>query len=290
MRVCLDCATRFEKGWTCPECGYVPKNIGGFPAFDPLLSGVNHGFKDSFFDELAPLEAKNFWFRSRNRLITWALDRYCPGAKEFLEIGCGTGYVLSGIAAVRPEIALSASEISSAGLAYAARRTPQASFFQMDARKIPFDQEFGVVGAFDVLEHIEEDELVLGQIAQALKPGGGLLLTVPQHRFLWSEVDRHACHVRRYQAEELRSKVCRAGLRVIMMTSFVSLLLPLMFLSRLSRRGSGQTDGYDAMAELRLSRVANFTLEKILDLERYLIKLGLRLPVGGSLLLVAQKV
>ena len=79
----------------------------------------------------------------------------------------------------------------------------------MDARRIPFEREFDVVGAFDVLEHIVEDEDVLGQMFKATRPGGGLLVTVPQHPFLWSASDEHAMHQRRYSRAELRRKVER---------------------------------------------------------------------------------
>ena len=50
----------------------------------------------------------------------------------------------------------------------------------MDARCIPYEEEFDVVGAFDVLEHIPEDDVVLAQMYRAAKPGSGLLLTVPR--------------------------------------------------------------------------------------------------------------
>ena len=43
----------------------------------------------------------------------------------------------------------------------------------MDARQIPFEKEFDLIGAFDILEHVEEDELVLKQMYKACKPGGG---------------------------------------------------------------------------------------------------------------------
>ena len=43
-------------------------------------------------------------------------------------------------------------------------------------RKIPFKGEFDVIGAFDVLEHIADDQLVLSQMYQALRDGGGILL------------------------------------------------------------------------------------------------------------------
>lgn len=66
----------------------------------------------------------------------------------------------------------------------------------MDARRIPFEGEFDVIGAFDVLEHIEEDERVLGQLNAALRSGGGIIATVPQHQWLWSEMDTVSGHRR----------------------------------------------------------------------------------------------
>jgi 2-polyprenyl-3-methyl-5-hydroxy-6-metoxy-1,4-benzoquinol methylase len=65
------------------------------------------------------------------------------------------------------------SDIFNRSLSFAQRRLPDAVLFQMDARRIPFEEEFDVVGAFDVLEHINEDDVVLRQMLQAIKPGGG---------------------------------------------------------------------------------------------------------------------
>jgi SAM-dependent methyltransferase len=118
--------------------------------------------------------------------------------------------VLSGIERAFPHLALYGSEIFSAGLAYAARRLNSAELFQMDARQIPFENEFDVIGAFDVLEHVKDDGVVLQQMHQALCAGGGLLVTVPQHPLLWSHLDEYACHVRRYTRKELRRKVVQA--------------------------------------------------------------------------------
>ncbi len=110
---------------------------------------------------------------------------------------------------------------------------------------------------------------------------------MPQHRFLWSVYDEHAHHVRRYAATELRAKVLQAGFRVVMMTSFVSLLLPLMVLSR--RLQNTPAADYDVLADLRVGRIANFLLASVLAVERVLIRLGIRFPAGGSLLLVARR-
>ena len=118
--------------------------------------------------------------------------------------------------------------------------------------------------------------------------GGGIILTVPQHSFLWSPQDEYAHHVRRYEAEELIGKVRRAGFAVDRVTSFVSLLLPFMFLSRWRKRTS--VEQFDALDELRVGPVANAMMESTLDIERLLIRLGCSLPAGGSLLLIARKI
>jgi len=287
MKLCQSCATTFDTTtWRCPHCGNEPSILAGFPSFAPGLSS-DEGFEDTYFHNLVEFEARNFWFRSRNKLILWALKRYFTSAKNFLEIGCGTGFVLSGVATAGSELKLSGSEISSAGLAYAAKRVPSANFFQMDARAIPFVDEFDVIGAFDVLEHIEDDETVLRQMHQATRPGGGIVLTVPQHAFLWSRADDHAHHVRRYAARDLINKVVSAGFRVERVTSFVSLLLPLMMASR--ARQPISKEQFDPLTELKIGRFSNAILEKIMNIEYLAIKAGLNLPAGGSLLLIARR-
>ena len=124
------------------------------------------------------------------------------------------------------------SEVFREGLAFAANRMPATELLQMDARKIPFVAEFDVIGAFDVLEHIEEDQEVLQQMHAAVKPGGGIIVTVPQHPWLWSGMDDYSFHKRRYTRAELTNKIKRAGFCPVWTTSFVTLLLPALMISR----------------------------------------------------------
>ena len=120
---------------------------------------------------------------------------------------------------------------------------------------------------------------------QALKSKGPLFLTVPQHMWLWSRVDEDACHVRRYSKSEIIEKVQDSGFKILVSTSFNSFLIPLMFLSRRSffRKHS------ISKSELDISSWLNFTFLLIMKIEIFLIQLGMRLPFGGSLILVAQK-
>lgn len=254
---------------------------------------MKEGFREEYFEQLAGIEARHFWFRSRNRLIIWALGRYFPDARSFLEIGCGTGFVLAGIERAFPEWRLRGGEFYPAGLQSASRRVKRAELLQMDARDIPFSDEIDVVGAFDVLEHILEDEMVLSQLYQALHRGGGAILTVPQHSFLWSSWDTISCHQRRYSQKELVVKMERAGFRIVRITSFFALLLPLLILSRLGSRSGTDATGIgkepDLDAEFGLPRFLNSSFEKVCTIERAMLKCGFSFPAGGSLLCVAMK-
>lgn len=288
MKVCLSCGGRFTgAGWDCPHCGASPDFSFGYLTFAPELASASDSFDADLFAPLARYEAGNFWFENRNRLLIWALERYFPAARSFLEIGCGTGFVLAGIRQRLPRLSLSGSDIFSQGLSFAQARIPDASLYQMDARRIPFEEEFDVIGAFDVLEHITEDETVLVEMYRATRPGGGVMLTVPQHPFLWSALDEHAMHKRRYTRRDLVEKVRRAGFRIVRLTSFVSLLLPAMVLSRLAKQRSDEP--FDPFAEFKISPRANAALSRLLGFERFLITSGLTLPAGGSLLVVAMR-
>ncbi len=107
MKVCLTCGSKFNSnGWSCPSCQETPITKDGFLAFEPRLSDKNKGFDPQAFEGLFKVEAESFWFRSRNRLILWAIQEYFPNAKKFLEIGCGTGFVLSAIEKTYPQMEL----------------------------------------------------------------------------------------------------------------------------------------------------------------------------------------
>lgn len=290
MKRCLACNVQFASSLTdCPACGFGPVLVDGFCAFAPELAHNGSGFKSTYFSALAHVEDANFWFRSRNQLILWALRKYYPTFSSFLEIGCGTGYVLSGVSKQFPDVMLHGSELFTAGLEFAAGRLPAVNLMQMDARNIPFNEEFDVIGAFDVLEHIEEDEFVLAQMHAALKPQGLMLLTVPQHDWLWSPVDEYACHVRRYLASDIHQKIDSAGFQIVRSTSFVTVLLPAMMISRfIQKKNSGEK--FDSLAEMSISPWLNALFSKLLGLEFCMIGTGINLPIGGSRLIVAKKV
>jgi SAM-dependent methyltransferase len=248
----------------------------------------NRPFPEESFELLQTVEDSSFWFRARNRLLVWAIGAHFPQARSFLEVGCGTGYVLQGLAASPLELELTGVELFPAGLDVARRRVPRATLVEGDARELAFDAAFDVVGAFDVIEHVDEDEAVLAALHRAARPGGGVVITVPQHSWLWSAVDEYGGHRRRYSRGELVEKLERAGFVVDRTTSFVSLLLPLLAVSRFRQRNL-PVESLDPVAEFGAPRVVDALLDRVMAVEQALVRRGISLPAGGSLLAVGHK-
>ena len=288
MRRCPNCDARLaSEKWQCPNCQWSAVEDGQIPVLAPDLAREIGGYEAALFETHGGDQAeRSFWTPARAALIVWALAKYAPGARRFLEIGCGTGGVLVRLEQAFPELALTGAEALVAGLHVAAKRLARTSLMQFDATRIPFESEFDAIGAFDVIEHIRDDNKVLSSMASALRPGGVLLLTVPQHPFWSGPADVSARHERRYTSAGLVKQVTEIGLKVECVTSFVSLLFPAMAAVRLMARM--RSGSYDSADEFKIGPF-NDVFAKVMDLERWSIRHGMRWPFGGSLLLVARR-
>lgn len=288
MKKCRKCGNIFKSDLReCPTCGTITKTVEGITALCFDQSNNGNGFDTKFYNILFAIENKHFWFRARNRIIIWALKRFFSSTVHFIEIGCGTGYVLEAIRKALPEAEISGSDLFREALFFTKKRVPTAALFQMDATDIPFENEYDVIGAFDVLEHIDNDQKVLHCFNNALNDSGGIILTVPQHPFLWSNYDTQSCHVRRYTRKELLEKVKRAGFDIVFASSFVSFLFPFLLISRKKTRTS--MDNLISFESNKIAAILNFVFELIMTAELLFIRIGVALPFGGSLLLIGKK-
>jgi SAM-dependent methyltransferase len=261
----------------------------GIPCYAPELLTSDQDYPGDNFAAVAGTEDQSFWFRSRNRLIKRLVARYLGAdPARMLDLGCGNGYVLQTLAAL-PNVRLTGAEQHWLGLVQAKKRLPQIDFVQVDARRLPFIAAFDAIGAFDVLEHIEKDTDVMSSIFRALKPGGYLFATVPQHPFLWSETDRLANHKRRYRRSDLMARIRQAGMAPVYCRSFVSLLFPAMLASRLFSKQNTSERTACRECELRLPAALDSIFGGIMKIEEALLAWGIRFPFGGSLLLAARK-
>lgn len=284
MKKCLRCDALFEKpDWICPNCSYETHFKDGFPIHaEEILNGAE-SFVTNIHDSLDKVEDNFFWFKARKKLIRNLFKKYCSSASSYLEIGCGNGTLLKEIQQHFKEMRLYGSEIYLDALHNSQKRAPDSHFMQMDIKNIPFVNEFDAIGCFDVLEHINDDMLALKNINQALTSNGNFIITVPQHMSLWSDQDTLACHCRRYSANELYSKLMTAGFDVAFMSSFVSTLMPPIYLSRRFSRSKSATE------EFEISPILNKIFYTICSLENYFILRNLKIPFGVSLIAIASK-
>jgi SAM-dependent methyltransferase len=152
------------------------------------------------------------------------------------------------------------------------------SVIRADARDLPVKSDScGIVTAFDILEHIQEDYLAAAEIARVLRPGGTALIAVPCDMALWSAHDEAVGHVRRYTRPELSALVEKGGLTIERMWSWNVLLRPLVAMRRKSSTGSDLEE---------VQPLVNKVLTSVIVAERYL---PLKSAPGVSLMLRARK-
>jgi SAM-dependent methyltransferase len=221
--------------------------------------------------KLAELEDDHWWYRERRHLLAKAISGLTPGrALDIGAAGGGNTRVLRehGWDAVALEYGADGAEVAHG------RGLPT---LRGDATRLPFaDSSLDLVMAFDLLEHLHDDDSAVAEVRRVLKPTGTYLVAVPADPKLWSSHDEAVDHVRRYTREGLLALLDRGGFDVTDVRSWNVLLRPVVAMRRKVTSGSDLDD---------LHPVVNLGLRTIITAERYL-PVG-RLP-GVSLLVRAQ--
>ncbi len=215
---------------TCPACRHaVDRDSEAWqflPSFEP------RGFSPERAAHLASIESDHFWFPPRKQLLTQILARIDLARKKTraLELGCGGGGFLAPLAA-RFDTVVGVDAYSSA-LGRSGRCRPSVVLATADVTRVPLmSQQFDVVVALDVLEHVDRDRF-LSETRRLARPNGWLLLSVPAFPCLWSALDEAAGHRCRYRRSGLEAELSRVGWRLEHWTHYQALLFPLVFASR----------------------------------------------------------
>jgi len=266
--------------------------VDGIKSYSPEVANSYADYPDTGFDLTNENAGSSFWVSSRNRLFKSIVQSHLmPTSKtRFLDIGCGTGNFIQQIAKNK-NIEITGSEIYLKGLAYAKKNLPSVDFVQFDVTQGKIGEQFHIITAFDVLEHIENDNAALSNISQMLKKDGVLIVSVPQHMFLWSKLDEIVKHKRRYSRRELVAKLKANDFDISYVTSFLFILFPLMLISRLFDKADDDLPTNERELEKRVtfSGFLNRIFDFIMKVDEALISKGVSLPFGGTLVAVARK-
>lgn len=187
---------------------------------------------DTHFTNLAEVEETYWWHVSR---ILWAehIINRCvdnPSSSNVLDFGCGTGGFLQALNKRMRFRSCLGVDVSAVAIEHAKRRGDnyQCSAFS-DLSEVSGKD---IVFLMDVLEHVEDDALLLTSIIKELKPGGFLLLSVPASPRLYSSWDETLGHYRRYTMRQVCSLVERAGGSLIYKRHAFAYLIPLIYWKR----------------------------------------------------------
>lgn len=222
--------------------------------------------------KLAALEDTHWWYRERRELLARQIREIPPG--RALDIGAAAG----GNTRVLRDGGWGATalEYSEDGAQLARERG--LPVIRADALALPFpDASLNLVVAFDVLEHIVDDDRAVQEICRVLRPGSTALIAVPADPKLWSAHDEAVGHVRRYTRASLVALFEHNGMTVEEIGSWNVLLRPVAAWHRRKSTGSD----LDAV-----SPILNFGLRIVMIIERYLPVTSLP---GVSLMLRARR-
>ncbi|WNO54364.1 class I SAM-dependent methyltransferase [Stakelama saccharophila] len=236
------------------------------------------------YDRMAAHDSTHWWYRARREVLADYLTREAalPADARILEIGCGTGHNLPMLARFGT---VDAIEIDPAAAAIAGKRLgkPVGSAPLPALGGVPRGA-YDLIAVLDVVEHIEDDVAALAAMAECLKPGGAILITVPAHPWMWSAHDEVNHHHRRYSKRALGKAIRAAGLRHNGLRWFNSLLFPAAVAARAAGKLTGKEDSDDSPPPAALNRA----FQAIFGLERHLIG-RVPMPPGLSIITLASK-
>jgi len=185
--------------------------------------------------QLDALESTHFWYRARKiQLSIWFKGLKSPNLRV-LDLGSATGGNTLHIASLGHTV--TSVEYSDIGIEI--QKSKGISVVWADTRKLPFeDESFDVVICLDVIEHIEEDFMVIEEISRVLKCSGRFLISVPEDPKLWSSHDVSVNHFRRYTRDSLLNLVKSTDLKIKNLWSTLFLLRPIIVIARKFDSGS----------------------------------------------------
>ena len=252
--------------------GRYPSSVAGHPLASP------HGGSPSI------QQPDYWWYRARSDMLRTVLGPYVGSPERVLDVGSADG----------PSVGwLSAPQKVSLDLDPRGLRPPVGICGSVLA--LPFaDASFEVVGAFDVLEHCEPEDLALTELHRVLEPAGRLLLSVPAYQWAWSDHDVANGHHRRYTRDRAAAAVRAAGFDVVRATYGFAAVFPAFAAERAVRSvrhrlaPTRQPGPADVVAVPSVSPRAERLLLRLCRWDEWVLD-HRDLPFGSSVFLAAVK-
>lgn len=203
--------------------------------------------KKSEYTTMAAREQTYWWHVGRLRIIETYLKRATKNKRgvRILNVGSGTGGTIGTLEKFGQ---VDNVDISETAIAFA-KQKGYKRITKIDGLKLPFkDQSYDIVVAFDVLEHIEDQDAALKEWRRVIKDTGSIILTVPAYQWLWSGHDESLHHKRRYTKKSLQRAARQSNLKEERLSYAIVFSLPMIigfrFMRKLARRSTDSESSY----------------------------------------------
>lgn len=242
--------------------------------------------KKSEYARMAEYEQSYWWHLGRLEIIRTYVKKAVGKKKpvDILNVGCGTGGTIDMLEEFGK---VENVDISDDAIAFM-KKLGYNKITKVDGINLPYkDKTYDVVGAFDVLEHIDDQVGALKEWRRIIKDDGAIIITVPAYQWLWSEHDVSLHHHRRYTVKSLMEAAARAGLKPVKRSYAISFSLPLVagfrFVNKALGRKTTSETSYVAVPE-----TVNRLFTKFLKAEAKLHQ-RVNLPAGTSVVTILRK-
>jgi SAM-dependent methyltransferase len=225
-----------------------------------------------------------WWFAAVHANLLMLCRRMVSPARGLLDAGCGTGGFLARLKGALSDRRIFGLDVNETACRWAAEKSA-APVCAGSVNALPFaDAAFGVIVSIDVLCHRDVDQaLALAQFHRCLAARGVLILNLPAYRWLMSRHDTAVYNARRYTRGQVVALLRAAGFRPLFVSYWNMILFPVMVVTRkLLPAGSGSDVAPQPVVVDAIGRAAT-------AIERGLMRAGLRLPFGSSVLAMATK-
>lgn len=146
----------------------------------------------------------------------WSVSKFKKYLKgKILEVGCGIGNFTKKLNEYGEVYAIDKNKDYILNKDMFSKNS-KAGYGDIEVGKYFFKKQFfNCIVCLNVLEHIKYDYRALKNMRSLLSDNGVLILLVPTHEFLYSEIDKRLGHYRRYKKDTLLEMVNRAGFTVL---------------------------------------------------------------------------
>lgn len=245
----------------------------------------------AYYLEYYKLEREHWWFQVRAKIIAEQIEEVIKGRSEvkILNVGAATGrstQLLSEYGEVTSiEYDKDCCDFTNEKL--------DLGILNASVLELPFENEaFDLVCAFDVIEHVENDELAAQEMKRVCKKDGLVFITVPAFMSLWNHHDVVNQHFRRYRMNEVIQLFDPSKQSIYKKTYFNFFLFFPIFIFRVSSKLIPQKwirkDAGSDFTVVGEKSFINRIFYAIFDFERWLLRY-MKFPIGVSILFMMKK-